>query len=192
MPAGNRKRDSERTKREILNVAGRRFARSGYSGVSLQEIAAEVGVTAAMVIHHFGSKLGLFGAVARDEWGLGDGAELPVADAAVLAHEIVAYWNDPDVRSPSLALVRSLDTAEAVDLFRLELERRVLGPCGRQVHGPEAEQRLKLIAGLIMGFGYFTTGALLDPDAPPLDDEEAAVMSRYLTRILDVLIDQQG
>jgi AcrR family transcriptional regulator len=188
MSAGNRKRDAERTKREILSVAGRRFARSGYSGVSLQEIAAEVGVTAAMIIHHFGSKLALFGAVARDKWRLGDSAEFPVEDTDGLAREIVAYWNDPDVRSPSLALVRSLDTEEAVDLFRLELDRRVLGPCGRQVHGPDAEQRLKLLAGLIMGFGYFTTGALLDPDTPPLDDEEAAVMSRYLTRILDVLV----
>jgi hypothetical protein len=39
-----------------------------------------------------------------------------------------------------------------------------------------------------MGFGYFTTGALLDPDAPPLDAEQISVMEKYLTDILSVIL----
>nr|ASM60830.1 hypothetical protein [Rhodococcus qingshengii] len=35
-----------------------------------------------------------------------------------------------------------------------------------------------------MGFGYFTTGALIDPDAPLFDDQQAAFIEKCLTRVL--------
>lgn len=50
---------------EILRVAADRFARRGYAAVSLAEIAAGVGVTKATILHHFGSKEGLYAEVMR-------------------------------------------------------------------------------------------------------------------------------
>lgn len=183
-----RKRDAARTKREILAVAGRRFAREGFSKVSLHQIASEVGVTAAMVIHHFGSKAGLFAAVARDEWGLEKAAHAVPSNPPAMAEHIVKYWADTDARSPSLALVRSLDDPNAVELFRTELDRRIVSVWWPALSGPDLDERLRLVAGLIMGFGYFTTGALLDPDAPPMAPEERAVMAKYLERMIEVLV----
>jgi len=50
---------------EILRVAGDLFQARGYAAVSLSDIAAGVGVTKATILHHFGSKEGLYAAVMR-------------------------------------------------------------------------------------------------------------------------------
>ena len=44
------------TRDEILRVAAEQFARSGYKGASLQEIAAEVGCSKATLLYHFATK----------------------------------------------------------------------------------------------------------------------------------------
>lgn len=47
----------------IVDAAVELFARSGYQGTSLGEIADRVGVSAPAILHHFGSKAGLLVAV---------------------------------------------------------------------------------------------------------------------------------
>lgn len=49
----------------IRNAALRLFAERGADAVTVREIAAEAGVSAALVVHHFGSKDGLRAAVDR-------------------------------------------------------------------------------------------------------------------------------
>ncbi len=49
----------------IRDAAVRLFARRGMDAVSVRDIAAEAGVSAALVMHHFGSKEGLRAAVDR-------------------------------------------------------------------------------------------------------------------------------
>ncbi len=48
------------TREQLLLVASREFARRGYEGASLRGIAREVGVGNPTVLHHFGSKQGLY------------------------------------------------------------------------------------------------------------------------------------
>lgn len=51
--------DDRTTKARIRDVAIERFARDGVAAASLRAIAADAGVSAPLVIHHFGSKEGL-------------------------------------------------------------------------------------------------------------------------------------
>lgn len=51
--------DDRSTKARIRDAAIARFAEDGVAGGSLRAIAADAGVSAALVIHHFGSKDGL-------------------------------------------------------------------------------------------------------------------------------------
>jgi AcrR family transcriptional regulator len=58
-----RRRDAERTRAEILDVATEEFADRGYSGARVDEIAARTRTTKRMIYYYFSSKQGLYMAV---------------------------------------------------------------------------------------------------------------------------------
>lgn len=51
------------TREKLLQVATRRFAESGFDGVSIAAIADELGLTKQALLHHFASKEKLYGQV---------------------------------------------------------------------------------------------------------------------------------
>ncbi|MGW0808528.1 TetR family transcriptional regulator [Nonomuraea sp. NPDC002799] len=61
--AAERVRDADRTKAEILEVAQQEFARNGYTGARVDEIAARMRTTKRMIYYYFGSKERLYIAV---------------------------------------------------------------------------------------------------------------------------------
>ena len=58
-----RERNPEETKRRILEAAEDEFARKGFGGVRLREVATAAGVHHALLHHYYGDKEGLFRAV---------------------------------------------------------------------------------------------------------------------------------
>ncbi|SFL29928.1 TetR/AcrR family transcriptional regulator [Geodermatophilus ruber] len=183
-----RRQSAEQTRQDILVAAGRRFARAGYAAVTLKDIAADVGVTAPLVVHYFDSKLDLFRAVAQAE----DGPTIRMADldgpvetmGLRLARLLATYWLNLDYSFPAIALVRSLDLEEARQLFAAEIDRRITDPLAAVLHGPDAQLRARLIAAQIMGFGLFAFGTLIDPDAPsPNPDALARTVDVFATAL---------
>lgn len=63
MQAQERRETAER----ILRVASKMFAEKGFANVSVREICRETGTTAPVIYYYFGSKKGLFDAVARKQ-----------------------------------------------------------------------------------------------------------------------------
>jgi AcrR family transcriptional regulator len=61
--AGERTRDAERTKADILAVATREFADQGYAGARINEIADKTSTTKRMIYYYFGGKEQLYVAV---------------------------------------------------------------------------------------------------------------------------------
>ncbi len=62
---------SERTRHQIMEAASRLFARHGFHGTSMAELAVETGLTRGAFYHHFKSKKALFFAVvqsAKEKW----------------------------------------------------------------------------------------------------------------------------
>lgn len=57
------KRDPEPRRDQVLRVAEALFARAGYRGVGLREIAAQVGIRAPSLFKHFASKDALYNGV---------------------------------------------------------------------------------------------------------------------------------
>lgn len=60
---GERVRDAERTRAEIIDIATHEFADQGYAGARVDEIAAKTRTTKRMIYYYFGGKEGLYLAV---------------------------------------------------------------------------------------------------------------------------------
>ena len=67
---GERQRDAERTRQEILEVATREFADQGYAGARVDEIAARTRTTKRMIYYYFGGKEQLYVAVLEQAYAM--------------------------------------------------------------------------------------------------------------------------
>src|SRR5688500_1994302 len=109
-PAPRRRVAREERGRQMLAEARRCFAERGFAAVSVDEIAAAVGVTKPMVYSYFGSKEGLFAAAVEQA-----GAELRASVARAARED-----QPPDERiwHGLLAVFAFVDeSAEAWDLL---------------------------------------------------------------------------
>ena len=70
-----RQRDPERTRQEILDVALSEFARNGYAGARVDEIAARTRTTKRMLYYYFTSKEQLYIAVLERAYSIARDAE---------------------------------------------------------------------------------------------------------------------
>src|SRR4051794_3357079 len=59
----DRRRDRDRTRQEILDVATEEFARNGFSGARVDDMADRMRTTKRMIYYYFGGKQGLYAAV---------------------------------------------------------------------------------------------------------------------------------
>jgi AcrR family transcriptional regulator len=63
MPAEGKLLKRPERRRALLDAAARAFARGGYAATSLDDVAAEAGVSRVLIYRHFQSKTELYGAV---------------------------------------------------------------------------------------------------------------------------------
>ena len=134
-----REANAEATRTALLSVARRHFARTGYAPAEVGRIAAEVGVTTGAVYHHFGSKKGLFQAVAEQIEG-----EI-LSAAATAAPDGADPWQRLRV-----GFDRLVDVCAAVDV------QRIIFVEAPQVIGPEAWRAVEL------RYAYGATRAALE------------------------------
>jgi AcrR family transcriptional regulator len=75
--------DADATRLRIREVAGTLFAARGIGSVSVRQIAAEAGVSLAMIHHYFGSKDALYGACVDAMYAELEGLQAELAAALV-------------------------------------------------------------------------------------------------------------
>lgn len=90
---------TERTRRRILDAAGRLFRRHGYAGAKIDDIMAAADLTRGGFYAHFRSKADLFAAVMSEELEFTRQLRLAVdRDPERGAAEAIAYYLDPGNR----------------------------------------------------------------------------------------------
>src|SRR5579863_862931 len=151
-----RRRNAATTRAAILASARSAFARSGYDGAGLREIAADAGVTAMLVKRYFGSKQQLFAEVAADA----------MRDPVILAPENLAADDLPaalaralvQVTRPGAApldgfliLLRSVSSPAAAEIGRDWIARGHQATLEAAVKGGLAPQRAGVFLALVMG-----------------------------------------
>ncbi|MFD5726889.1 TetR family transcriptional regulator [Streptomyces sp. NPDC048567] len=137
----------------ILRAARRAFTQRPYAEVTIRGIAADAGVSASLVVKHFGRKEELFNTVA--DFGPA-AAELFDAPLDVLGRHMVvtlvtqrrALQSDPLLR-----VVFSLGNQDERSLLRDRFHEQVTAALTARLPGPDAALRAELLAGHLLGLG---------------------------------------
>jgi AcrR family transcriptional regulator len=185
--AEHRPRNAAATRAAILRSAIGAFARAGYDGVGVREIARAAGVTAMMVNRYFGSKEQLFAEAVDTAFT----APVVIAtDSDSLAHDaataLVERTNrDAEPLEPFLIMLRSVSNPRAVEIVRDAIERHVGRRLARQLPDSGREIRteamLSVIAGILLMRRVVVTRALNETDP----DQLVNVLRAMFTAIVE-------
>lgn len=180
-----RPRNAAATREDILNAARLAFTRQGYDGIGLRDIAAMVGINAALVNRYFGTKEALFeeavaSQFAVDGW-LEDGKR---GLGERLASYLLARETDPDAFDATLAMLRSAANERAASMMRQSLETHFVEPLTKWLGGSEARERANLIVAMLAGLAVMRDVIAL----PGLNTRPEALVRRQ-ARLLQELID---
>ncbi|GAA5030203.1 TetR/AcrR family transcriptional regulator [Microbacterium fluvii] len=115
MTTTSRERAKADRRTAIVRAAAAQFARRGFSGVSLEEIGAAVGVSGPAVYRHFASKQALLGTilVETSEGLLAGGREVAAAHASAedTLAALIGFHLDFALSSPDVIRVQDRDLA---------------------------------------------------------------------------------
>jgi AcrR family transcriptional regulator len=197
--AETRKQRQERTRTELIEAAGRIFARRGYHGAGVEEIAAEAGYSTGAVYSNFKGKEELFLALSDQELEMRLADYRAVVDALdspegveQTASERFGDFirDDPDwpllyfefwaygARNRKLRSEFVKQRAAEVKVIAEAIERQTAA-AGVQLPLP-AEQVAVGIGALINGLAF---ERVLDPDSVP-DDLFGLILSRLIVGLL--------
>lgn len=157
-----------RTRREILTAARRHLIETGYHRLSMEEVAADAGVTRVTIYRHFDSKLGLLDAIAEDlaqrariVAGMHKATEIadPVTAFTAMVAELCHFWNtDPDVFRRLISLAAVDPEAQQVIGGREEWRYQQVGTFVRRLaqadrlQNPFDVRRATAVVGTVTGF----------------------------------------
>jgi AcrR family transcriptional regulator len=186
-----RKRNAASTREAILESARQAFAKAGYDGAGVREIASGAGVTAMLVNRYFGSKERLFAEVVART----------MATPSILTREILGSAAPGDAMAAALVALtelgatpldgflimhRSGSSARAAEIGRDEIEKhhhRVMTEALRGNLAPErAAVALALVAGVQVMRQMIGLSALVDV--------EPAALVKILGPLFQDLIDR--
>jgi AcrR family transcriptional regulator len=178
-----RKRDAAATREAILEAATRRFATQSYERAGAREIAADAGVTAALVNRYFGSKEALFAEVIKRALDMGQlirGGRAGLADH--LARVLVYGEKDaPDgLLTPLLLLLHSAAEPRAIELFRRDIDRTQLRLLAERIGGDAAAVRAAMVLAQLMGFAVLHYVLRPEAFADARGEELVALLSKSL------------
>jgi len=181
-----RKRDADATRAAILEAAKVHFARSGYEGGYLRDIAADAGVDAALINRYFGGKDGLFAAALKDsirpdaisQWERQTFGRDIAKMMANHAH------HDNDRMHAFQFLLRAATSPATAPLLNEAVQDRFMAPIRSWIGGEQAEARARIVASVFIGLLV----ERLIRDEPLADTERDAFIERT-GELLQSLVD---
>jgi AcrR family transcriptional regulator len=183
-----RRRDAEATRAAILDAAKKQFARLGYDGAFLRDIAVEAGVDAALINRYFGGKEGLFAAVLKesiraDRFSESDRRGFGLDFAKMIATQS-AHHNQQRLEAFQL-LLRAATSPTTAPMLNEAVQERFMGPIREWLGGENVSVRARLISALVIGL---LVERLVRDE--PLSEAEREPFIERLAPILQALADQ--
>jgi AcrR family transcriptional regulator len=184
------KRNAAITKQAILESAVRLFVKHGYDGVGVREIAAEVGVTAMMVNHYFGSKERLFAEVVENAYArkgivttkLLAGSANSVNFRSELIKALIEQTTpEGEMHDGLLLLLKSAANNTATDILRKKILEHFEAPLSKALTGANTKERTALLLAIIAGLQLFRQ---------VINNEALAIANvRTLSRLLEPIFE---
>ena len=181
-----RKRDAEATRAAILEAAKAHFAKSGYDGAYLRDIAADAGADAALINRYFGGKDGLFAAALKDSIGPNTTAEW---DHESFAHDIAVmmagHAHQHIERTHAFQfLLQAATNPTTAPLLNVAVQERFMDPIRKWMGGENVEARARIFASVFIGL---LVERLIRDE--PLTDSERDVFIQRTAALLQSLVD---
>lgn len=129
------------------------FARNGFAGTTVRDIAGEAAVDPALIIRYFGSKELLFLETMELELEHHAAFDGPIES---LGERFIDYLlsTETHMRSVFLALLRASDSDGVGSRLREAHESQFVAPLRERLTGPDADLRARLAAALVGGMLY--------------------------------------
>ncbi|QNP75128.1 helix-turn-helix transcriptional regulator [Streptomyces roseirectus] len=169
-----------------MSAAARCFGKYGYDGTSIRDIAKAADVDAALVYRYFGSKQGLFEAVAHHASALFEPLRhLPLEDVPdwILRLAFDGPGED-EIPHPVLTMLRSPSREEAVARLRSDVTEIFSEHFARRLDGPDAQVRAELLAAWALGM----TLMRLAVQTPALSSVPDNAVLPYVRKAVDLLL----
>jgi AcrR family transcriptional regulator len=193
LPAGPqpsaRARNAAATRQAILASARRAFARAGYDGAGVREIAGGAGVTAMLVNRYFGSKERLFAEVVADTMATPDILSEENLRSSHRAEQMAATLVDITAAGAApldgfLIMLKSASSERAAEIAREQIEEHYHKVLTAALTGKAAPQRaavaLALVAGVQVMRQMIALSALAEADRADL----APILTPLFTQLI--------
>jgi AcrR family transcriptional regulator len=184
-----RPRNAAATRVAILASARRAFARAGYDGAGVREIAAGAGVTAMLVNRYFGSKEALFGEVIADtmrEPVILSAESLAAPDFAEALVRALVQVTAPEANPLDgfLILLHSASSPRAAEIGREWIARGHQATLESAIGGADAAERAALFLALVAGVQVIRQMLVM----PALADADPKTLERLLVPMVRALV----
>jgi AcrR family transcriptional regulator len=151
-----RRRNAAATRAAILASARRAFARAGYDGVGVREIASGAGVTAVLINRYFGSKEQLFAEVVAETMATPSILTQEILTSSTPGEDLAAALIDQTKSRATpldgfLIMLHSASSKRAARIGRKQIENHHQKVMTAALSGDLAPQRAALVLSLIAG-----------------------------------------
>ncbi|MBR2788259.1 MAG: TetR/AcrR family transcriptional regulator [Erysipelotrichaceae bacterium] len=189
------------TKEKIMNAALSLFAKNGYDGTSVEQIAELVGIKAPSLYKHFKGKEDILNAlidIAEERYEENFGSEKHVGKIPDSIEEFIQSSINRTAFTISDPMIRNIRTFLVKEQFRNE--RIALINTRHQIHGPQ-KMYTKIVAGMIekgqfedndpelMALEFISPVSLLISRAdrePEYEKEALDMIKKHLRHLCDV------
>src|SRR5260221_6746459 len=182
-----RRRNADATRAAILAPGRTHFARSGYEGAYLRDIAADAGVDAALINRYFGGKEGLFSACLREAVRSEKLFEIDRHRFGERLAKTFAAKSAPgsdDTLQGFRLILRAATSTSTAHMLNEAVQERFMGPIRQWLGGAEEAARARLITAIFVGL--LVEGLIRDE---PLSEPERTAFADRLGAILQSLVD---
>jgi AcrR family transcriptional regulator len=185
-----RRRNAAATRAAILASARRAFARAGYDGAGVREIASGAGVTAMLVNRYFGSKERLFAEVVADT----------MATPTILTPEILGSREPGRAIAAALVgltdsgatpldgflvMVHSASSRRAAEIGRAQIEAHHQKTMADALTGPLAAERAAIVLSVVAGVQVMRQMIGLSPLAKADPEALAGILAPVFQKLVE-------